>query len=198
MPDEVLDQEILDAQPLVTAQMRDYQRDAPIFFATSPGAVAYGNPDGISPFTQALLQALDGSAAEQLSRGRWEVRTDRLIHAINMMLAWNRSDGGPTQRAVVEGLLSGSTLRVLASPPQVPFRLGTTPAEALPTAHLSIHHPRSNETVLERHPHPSVWEDNVTANWYKVRARFRRSGYRDRAIERALDPPCVTDALEVD
>jgi hypothetical protein len=62
-------------------------RLAPIFYATFPGAAAYGVLGGPTVFTGALLEALDGAGSDDIPvRGAWRIQTDCLNRGIDFIL----------------------------------------------------------------------------------------------------------------
>ena len=63
----------------------DGPREAPIYYSTIAGEDAYGRPDALSPFTDALLRGLNGAAGDD-SEGDWRVSTTRLKEAIDYFL----------------------------------------------------------------------------------------------------------------
>ena len=206
IPNELRSMVDLAARGLIEPQLYQPPRNAPVIFAAAPGEPAEGGPGGVTPFTGALMSALDGAAA-QLDRrpDRWEVTTETLWPAINRLL--NRPAGsGPASHAAPastpRGSLGGTslsavTLRALPGPPTVPFRLACDPDAALGAAHMAITRPGQQAPELSREPDPSAWEGAVRAAYYLVQAKFRPGVYADAGEELFFRPPYVDHALTV-
>jgi hypothetical protein len=97
------------------------QRRAPIFYATIPGATAFGPPNKPTYFTAALLEALRGAGADDLDDpGTWQVNTSVLSNGIHFLLkrALGPSKDG-RQYCTVDHQIRMPIHR-LDSPPMVP------------------------------------------------------------------------------
>ncbi|MET9633786.1 caspase family protein [Lentzea sp. NPDC006480] len=196
VPAELLDKYEINARSLLDSHLVTARRDAPVVYSTVSGEVARAVEGRPSPFTEAMLQALSGSAAAQ-PNGRWEVTTDRLVSAINRIRAWH----GDPEQLTEYGLgtqVTGRTIRRLKGMPQVPFRLGCNPREALLEAQLSLLVPFSDQVAFERRPEPRVWEGSTDAQVYGFRAAFGPGRYVDSTKAFPLWPPnyeCDLDVL---
>lgn len=194
IPDELLAMADIAARPLIQPLLHRGFRDAPVIFSTTPGDRAFGVDGGPTLFTGAVLQALGGLAARQPRPGRWEVTTDLLAPTIDRLLTWREGCG---QRAVGEGSVQGRAVRRLRREPQVAFRLGCAPREALPAAELRLVRPLSERLELRRLPALGLWEDRARADYYELRALFGRGEFGDTAEGLVLYPPHVEFDLPV-
>jgi hypothetical protein len=192
----------VDAQPrsLITrAREDDPPREAPIFFAAEQSRLAHGRQDEITPFASAVMKALDGSAAVRRPPGRWEVRTDTLLYAINAMMAFDHRPGERHQRATVGGEHSGKALRAMRLPPMVPFRFETEPAEALFKAHMFLVEKNDRTLVAQQVPAGVPWVGSASPAPYLLHTNFRAGDeFTDATADLMLHPPCWTERLAVD
>lgn len=161
-------------------------RDAPIVYAAAPEEPAFGDHDAPTPFATALLQALDGGAAFQ--GRRWEITTSGLGPAVQKIMRWNRWPRSPQQTVTPSGETKDGLLRVLPQPPEVPFRFGCEPVDALTRAHLRLAK-EGHGFEATRPPAPEPWHHTAPANSYELRAHFPDGGYQDATREVIIYPP---------
>jgi hypothetical protein len=189
VPEEMVAARDIPARPLRTAletARRPPVRDTPIIHASAPGFTADAPAGRPTPFATALLQAMDGLAAEP---GRpWEVRTSGLGAAVAKLVRWNAWPGAPGQTVTTSGVVRDSLLRVLDESPAVPFRLGLTPLDALAKAHLRLAHPR-RPVELARAPAAERWCGEAPANTYEMTATFAGGEHADGGEEVFVMPP---------
>jgi len=194
VPDELLRMAGTPGQFLIPPCYSTGFRETPTIFATGPGDVAFGRRQGPTVFTGALLEALGGQAARQVRPPHWEVSTEHLGPTIDRLLRWY---GQLVQRPVCDGTVRGQPIRRLEAPPRVPFRLGCDPQEALSAAKLSLVRAFSSEVALRREPGPGIWEDEVRADFYRLRASFDSGEFTDAAEDLLFHPPGIEFDLPV-
>jgi hypothetical protein len=197
IPDELLDLAGSPGRPLVTPQLQRDFRHAPVLFSTGPGQPAYGTEDRLSPFTEALLRALDGLAAEKTPEGAWEVTTDRIGPAVERLLAFDGLSTADTQYPVSGGWPGRRSIRRLYAEPRVPFRLGCDPREALGSAQLTLTEVTRNRVEMRRPPTPAIWEDVVRADCYALEATFAAEDYQLARAGVPIIPPLAEFDLPV-
>lgn len=92
--------------PLIDTRSLTMRDNAPaaqsVHFATSLYTAAWGRKDGPSLFTEALLKALDGGAAEQSAK--WWVTTSRLHTVLSTYLARFSAAEGVVQRPAAQSI----------------------------------------------------------------------------------------------
>lgn len=181
----------------------DHDRDLAIVYSTRHGHQAFGDEGTPTTFTRALVQALDGLGAVPPCGHRssgWHIDLESLPRAVAKLVPWNsRTSEEQKASCYVSGSgLAGRPIRVLQTPPEVPFRLHIHPAEATSTAELCLT-PHNPAFPILRRPHPQyeLWEGAVTADNYKVSATFTRGDFHDAHVYRSFLPPCAEHAVEV-
>lgn len=185
IPEELLSGDI-DARRLrFTSSPRPQNRDAPVVYAAPPGESAYGDYDTPTPFATALLQALDGLAAIPGNPG-WEITTSDIGLAVQRLIRWNAWPNRPQQWATPAGEPKGGLLRVLPRPPEVPFRLGCAPLDALPKAQLRL---MSRDYDRTQPSTGGRWCDKAPAKSYELLAHFAGGEYPDTSDSVIIYPP---------
>lgn len=187
-----LGQSILD--PMIK-QGRYGGRDAPMFFACLPNQRAYGFAQGVSLFTRALLETLDGAGAVN-RRGLWTVRTDTMLHALNETLRWQCPlHGLPSQPAYLDHA-SGFDLHRLPEAPAVHVSVKCEPDAANAAAILSVTGPNGHHVREE--PEPQPWSLQCKPGAYDVGARFQQGPYKGKTdAEKIIVPPYAEFDLDV-
>ncbi|WP_405013567.1 caspase family protein [Kitasatospora sp. NBC_01539] len=146
-------------------------RDAPIIFSAAPGQKVHAQPNQPTPFTRFLIQTLDGLGAHKNTAG-WQLLTDYMVPKFRDVLAWNARNGDLVPAFTPDGEQTGSSvLRTLDGPPEIPFRLGCLPREALSSAHWDLSHSTIRPPKV-RPPQPSDWLDRTQAGVHVVRMTF--------------------------
>jgi hypothetical protein len=176
-------------------------RDALTIFSTAPGERAWGHGGKVTVFTHALLAAMGGLAAQQDQvPGRWEVTTESLWPAVRRLLSRYGTTGSENQQAMLgHGPSLATPLRRLRQPPQIGFRLGCDPADALRNARMGLARLGDHSVEQWREPpRAEVWEGSTPAGLYSVGARFDSGGYCNTDQPMAFRPPYVDFALPVE
>jgi hypothetical protein len=105
-------------------------RTAPIFYASAPDAVAFARVRGQTLFSEALIEGLDGAAAEPTSDDRWGVSVLSLARYLPRRVLDTARTEAVDQTVGVEGALGNAIITYLDGPPKVPVTIdvfGTTP-----------------------------------------------------------------------
>lgn len=176
---------------------RNLAEDAPIFHATLPTDPAYGRRDQPTFYTRAVLAGLRGLGSDR-RLGRWEVKTGRLQEGINTaMLAMQREDGAPSQKATVGGLKSGTgLLHVLPAAPVVPVWVELDPASAGRDAELTLIHESGNPSQTCAGL-AGPWRFEAPAGHYDGKATLNGSPRRTMPFRVHVHPPICEERWEV-
>jgi hypothetical protein len=170
-------------------------RDAPMFFACLPSQKAYSTNNGVSLFTSALIETLNGAGAVKRA-GTWIVRTDTMLNALNETIRRiaPRQSLPPQPAYLDQG--SGYDLHWLVASPDVPVAVGCAPATANHSANLSL----VGRSIRHERPQrgPENWELKCKPGSYDVCATFESGGYRNAKLpDEIIVPPCVEFSLDV-
>ena len=200
VPDAVLELVRLRPRALMEPDWYRPRRDAPILYATGYGQAAYGLPGHSSNFTMALLRALNGLGAWLPKLGGWPVTTDSIGPAVRQLLEWDPySPASHPQISKSGGDALGGPIHIIPTAPQVPFRLGCRPVEALSIAELTLVEVGSGQVQMRRDaPVCRTWEGEIRADKYNFEARFAAGGFRDAISELYALPPCLEEWLLVE
>lgn len=190
VPEELLRAGTISAYSVIQPMLPYNPASASVYYATRPGATAPGADSGPTPFTKALLQALEGGAATNTNGDLWEVRTDLLTRAMDAVIEWETGK----EQGITASPLHGAVLRHLSGAPTVPFRLGCSPREALGQASLTL---TAGEFEASRGPVPALWEDEAAADSYTFNAHFPCLRYTDAHRRIGIYPPNRTFDLPV-
>lgn len=118
-------------------------RELWVFFAAEPGKHAYGRPQGLTFFAEAMLRALSGSGAvlqKTHEEPQWVVTPQSLQNAIQNALNKLTADTGlPQPRMRASGTFSGNTpVHYLNYPPVVDLHIEIEPYEAAGSTAVKI------------------------------------------------------------
>lgn len=166
-------------------------RLAPVYYATLPGARAYGRPGQPSLFTEALLRALAGPGSDD-NDGSWRVRTDALVTGLHQVL--RRVAAGTDVRGQLTAVdhLTPFVLHHLPGVPRgVPVEVSCVPAERAAEVRLSCEGPAGRS---ERAPASEPWSLDLDAGRYGFGARGA-AGERRQDVD--VRPPYRAVRLEV-
>lgn len=180
----------IDARALAT-----YSDDNPTYVkypleikAVARTEQAFGKLGEVSYFTEVLLQALLGAAAEEEDgTGAWVVTTGSVasnFYDVLEQVAPNRA-GTPSPRAGRPAILYRPPI-----PPVVRLAVGCEPVAALGSARLSYRHQTKPKKADKRGPASEVWNVDVEAGYYYVAASFdQRDLYHDGEESVLARPP---------
>jgi hypothetical protein len=177
----------IDAPALATFndQLPDHRKHGLVLRSVDRGRPAFGLPGHVSYFTEALLEALLGAAAEEEDvTGDWVVTTGSLAFKFARVLAMvvphltaPRPEPGPS-----------IDLYHPPDPPPVHVTVGCRPDEALGFARLSCRH-QTKDIRRRRAPAARPWTLDVEAGYYKITATFERNRYERGTDLFLADPP---------
>lgn len=129
------------------------ERDAPVFFSTTPGEQAFGQRGKASIFTAALLDALrlacDGVVEGPEGEQQWPVRV-RFLHRVLKHLLSRRIEGPPQRVGNLQGLVGDPIVHFLPQAPQIETELMVLPEDMIAAASIEI------KSVLD---HQRVWSN---------------------------------------
>lgn len=199
VPQEMLELAQFRPRALIDPEWHRPRRDAPTIFATGYGEEAYGAVGQCSRFTSVLLRALNGLGAGPPKMGQWSVTTESIGPAVRRLLEWDvDSYSGCEQTSQSSGDTLGNPIHLIASPPQIPFRLGCEPTEALGVADLRLAEIATGRVAMKRGtPVGETWENEVRADKYSFEARFANGGFHNAASELFALPPSAEEYLVV-
>lgn len=149
-------------------------RSAPTFFSAVPGSIANAVRGKPTLFTQALLDCLNGGAAELEEfdgTDRWRVSHLTLAGKLADRLRELASDAGGVQFPRSDGIGADAPLHYLDGPPSVRIDVEVVPPAALDCARISIRDDTGAEVVTlpkPLDPHPFTTE--LPAGVYTVAA----------------------------
>ncbi len=174
--------------------------DAPIYYASAPGTLAYGLTGNISRFTEALLSCLRGRGAQRDETGsKWIVTTGSLGNAISQLVdEMNRPGQDELQLSPTGGSnLMSSVVHEVEGVPEVPVQLCCDPSAATDHGQFVLKSPREDR-VYEQAPATGSWSLNVAAGYYTASVRFAQAKWRKSEGEVwALPPGPCRPALRV-
>jgi hypothetical protein len=118
-------------------------RSAAIFYATTPGAPAYGIAHGQSIFSTALVKCLSGAAAtpgetDEQGNTQWLVSISSLITGLQRVLADLAQELNVAQQLAVSGQVRDSIIGHLNAVPDVDLILELDPSDAFLFASFNI------------------------------------------------------------
>jgi hypothetical protein len=171
-------------------------RRAPTYFATVPGAPAYARPGGQTLFSEALLDCLNGAAAEPedvQGKDRWRVTHHTLAEKLSKQVAELAHDEEAEQWVTSDGLGGDTAIHYLDDPPSVELELELDPLDALAYAQIAILDDAgapAGRPLPKPLPHP--FSTSLPAGIYTIKAAIEppQPSYVDHpGRARAILPP---------
>ena len=196
-PIDLLKTSNANAYVLKTTQLTVFpDRDAYVLKAAAPGRKAHGPANGVSYYTQALLDCLAGAGAEYNDGTCWKVTTTSLTDAVVRMVKRRQPASGPRLTCARGGESSFSTeLHEFTDTPLVMAQITCQPLVAMADATLSLSSTTFNKS---RPPEATPWELDVASGHYDVEASFAGAPYQDqKRSETLLTPPFTPVVLKV-
>ena len=144
-------------------------REAPIFYSSLSGKIAYGLDNQISLYTQALLKALSCSAQKIDADQKWKIYTDSLHSGILMILKRFSEKDVRLKQTNCTDYLSSFSFHELTTDPLVPVVVGCNPEEANTEATFSCSNTIITKTM--EMPHPHGWDVDLTPGLYQFSAK---------------------------
>ena len=167
------------------------QVQQPVFNATLEGEPAFGRIKEPSVFTAALLWALKGGGADDVSGpDQWRIDAAQLQRAIEFIVkrSAEREKMVFTQIAPGENM-TAVTMGELRGPPEVPVKLCCAPDDA--TALAEFDYPVANKWLLGQ-PDPLI---RYGKHQFKV--TFSNGGYLPGSVQLEIRPPYRTVSITV-
>jgi hypothetical protein len=112
--------------PIIYGSTRLKVRKAPVYYATVPGALAYGRVDAPSVFSEALLKALEGAGSDDFD-GDWRIQTDVLNRGIHHLLRRSVDKTAAEAQLSIVDHLTRFALHHLPGRPIVPVEVACDP-----------------------------------------------------------------------
>ena len=114
-------------------------RCAPIYFAASPDAKAFGKPTAGTLYAEALMESLRSLAAKfDDDTGRIVVSSHSLGEALEKRVAAIAADFEAVQSPTPSGLVRYGVFHVYLQPPEVPVAIEVEPAQAAADTELTL------------------------------------------------------------
>ena len=161
--------------------------------AAAPGTFAYGRPNKVSRFTDALVQCLDGrGCAAQPERGKWVVTNTGLPDAVHQVIQWmNETECGPIQIPTVDRIIGLGRIHTRDEPPVIPVIIQFEPPHAIDNAVLVLEKVKKPSNWRRtRAPKQGTWEPNqVEVGSYILQAHFNSGQYENFEEELMVTPP---------
>jgi Caspase domain len=146
-------------------------RKAPTFHATLNGYSAYGFPGEPSVYTDALLKALEGFAAND-EMGDWRVNTDRIQGAVDHVIS-RRALKIRTLTPPTSDDASSIYFNHLSTPPRALVYVRTDPPDAIETASLVYQLQGQVEVPAPvEGRNATEWQLNLPVGDYRFKATF--------------------------
>jgi hypothetical protein len=158
--------------------------EAPTFYATLSGEAAFGKPNQVSAFTDALLKGLQGSGSDD-SEGDWRVTTTRLKEAIDYHMREAFEGGAKRIQIPPTDDLTTFDLHYLEGEPEVPVLITCQPDSENSRAEFAY---ECEGTRHRRPPDPAPWSIVLQAGEYLFSAEFP-DGARPRTVKRSAVRP---------
>ena len=186
------------AEPLVRPQAykrRRCEHDLTLQ-SSAPFESAFAPRDGVSYFTTALIDALQGGAALADEYGDWVIRTDGVTSCIDELLQAASGRAQPTEKGPG---FTPTVLYRLDNVPDARLVLECDPRPALTKATLSYEPtpPPPGERVERTPPVATIWNQTVKAGYYTIRAAFADATYRNVTRTVLVTPPSSPQKLRV-
>jgi hypothetical protein len=161
-------------------------RRSPVYYSTILGQDAYGFPDRPSPFTNALVLALNGAGSDD-NEGDWRVSTTGLKRAIDFLMERAFEAGASQVQVPATNNLTTFFFHYLDGEPTTLVFVGCRPEEANALADLSYRY----EGAIGGHRAPSAkdWELTLRPGVYEFIADFPPGVYNRAIKERVIIPP---------
>ena len=171
------------------------RRAAPVYYATIPGARAYGRSDQMSVFAEALLGALAGAGSDNLDGDDWRIQTDVLNRGIHHLLRRSvERTAAEAQLSMVDQLIRFA-VHYLPGSPTVPVEVTCKPESNNQYAVLAY----SGNAREDRRDQPQAedWDLDLEMGRYEFSAELQppRSGRGKKAVD--VTPPYSPVRIEV-
>jgi hypothetical protein len=153
-------------------------RIAPIFYASSFGGEAFGISNDTTLFCRALIEGLDGAAAESLDDGAWAVTVLSLAGYLRARVDQLNTEFGASQTIGVGGLVEQAAISYLPGPPPVDLSLRIDLADDARLTAVRILNEDSNVSAEWAAPVNTDLQVTVPAGIYQAEVTGEVSGKR--------------------
>jgi hypothetical protein len=179
-----------------TSQLQFPERDAYVLRAAPVGKKAHGPANGVSFFTEGLLECFEGLGASHKDGAKWKITTDSLTAAMVRLMKRKRLPNG-LRGSCAKGGESNFTTEIheISGAVKVMAAVVCDPAAALGDATLSMD--SGVPPPLTRAPLPEAWEFEVEAGSYVVEAQFANPLYSNKTEKAVIAPPYSPVTLKV-
>jgi hypothetical protein len=192
-PMSVLEQLRINATSLKSGTFRASNRDAPIYWAATPGTQGMGIAGQPSFFSEAMVDALNGVAAVNMGGG-WEVTTASLGNGIKFRMAELAQEHGLPIESRTGGEVGMTPIHGPADV-QVRVNLDCSPVAARAGVEMVVQNLTSNGPSLSLRPVPH--RTQVPPGMYELRAQFSPAGGFEPSNKSVLIvPPGFSVSLE--
>jgi hypothetical protein len=154
--------------PMINVGVEDVA-EAPVYFATLSGELAFGKPNEVSVFTDGLIKGLNGSGSDD-SEGDWRVTTSRLKEAIDYHVRQALEGGAKRAQVPPTDDLTTFEIHHLSGLPEVPVSVTCKP----PTENQNAEFVCELGGVVHnrRRPDSAHWTIPLPAGKYRFAAEF--------------------------
>lgn len=145
--------------------------EAPVYFATLSGENAFGKPNEVSVFTDALLKGLNGSGSDDNEEvGQWRVTTSRLKEAIDYHVRQVFETGARRAQVPPTDDLTTFDIHYLPGLPEVPVYVSCQPDSENANAEFVCE--SAGVECCRRAREKSRWVVPLPAGKYRFAAHF--------------------------
>ncbi len=187
----VLDTFNFYGQPVVdpTSQHNPRPRQAPVFYSTLSGQLAYGRKGKPSYFTEALLRGLQGPGSDDNleNDSSWWVRADALLRALPALLQRVAKPGEILQQTPGSDITDLPLHRLKARPSAIPVDVSCAPEARTGKAVLSWSGEGKNQE--RKKPSPDPWRVDLDAGRYTFKARVSTPEKEGELANESIRPP---------
>ncbi|HEX5885254.1 MAG TPA: caspase family protein [Pyrinomonadaceae bacterium] len=153
--------------PMISVGVEDVA-EAPVYFATLSGELAFGKPNEVSVFTDGLIKGLNGSGSDD-SEGDWRVTTSRLKEAIDYHVRQALESGAKRAQVPPTDDLTTFEIHHLRGLPEVPVSVTCKPPSENQNAEFVC---EGGALRNRRQPDSAHWTLPLPAGKYRFAAEF--------------------------
>jgi hypothetical protein len=170
-------------------------RCAPVFFSAIPNMPANAVPGGLTIFTSALIDCLNGAAGDAVDDpvtggARWHVTVSSLIQRLPLKLDTLARIHGGIHRFVVGGLVRDAVVHELSEPPMVDLQLTIDPVAGYGAGHFEVKDGGQKVVIDQANPIPNPFQKPVCAGIYQLQLKFTPgAGFHDWTKLHQVKPP---------
>jgi hypothetical protein len=172
-------------------------RNAPVYNGAVPGTQAFGRVGKASFFTDALLKAFRGAAADD-SSGRWVLQTDRIQSGVHYHLRRAvASSAAQGQFASATNLGPPFEIHPLDAPAEIPVEVTCDPSAHNPQAQLTVKD-NAGAVLMARNPAAAQpWEIELPVGDFEFEAAVNGAAVAAVSSKQPVRPPFRTVRIQV-